>query len=70
MDAGLHAVVGPRQGGDGAHGETVIGTWEDELANFRVPKCVYFVDELPGITMGKVQNNMLRDRYAGTREGT
>ncbi|GAB4391058.1 MAG: malonyl-CoA synthase [Kiloniellaceae bacterium] len=34
-----------------------------ELANFKVPKKVFFVDELPRNTMGKVQKNVLRDRF-------
>jgi len=42
----------------------------DGRANFTGPKGVYSVDEPPGITMGKVQNNMLWDGYAGPREGT
>jgi len=34
-----------------------------KLANFKVPKRVYFVDELPRNAMGKVQKNMLREKY-------
>ena len=34
-----------------------------EIANFKVPKRVFFVDELPRNAMGKVQKNLLRDRY-------
>jgi malonyl-CoA/methylmalonyl-CoA synthetase len=34
-----------------------------KLANFKVPKRVYFVDELPRNAMGKVQKNVLRDKY-------
>ena len=33
-----------------------------KLANFKVPKHVYFVDELPRNAMGKVQKNVLRER--------
>lgn len=35
------------------------------LARFKQPKRVFFVDELPRNTMGKVQKNLLRDRFAG-----
>lgn len=33
------------------------------IANFKVPKQVYFVAELPRNTMGKVQKNLLRQQY-------
>ncbi|MAK55878.1 MAG: malonyl-CoA synthase [Pusillimonas sp.] len=33
------------------------------IANFKVPKHVHVVAELPRNTMGKVQKNVLRDRY-------
>ncbi len=35
------------------------------LARFKQPKRVVFVPELPRNTMGKVQKNLLRDRFAG-----
>jgi malonyl-CoA/methylmalonyl-CoA synthetase len=35
------------------------------LANFKVPKQVVFVDELPRNSMAKVQKNILRDTYGG-----
>jgi len=38
---------------------------EGRLARFKQPKRVFFVDELPRNTMGKVQKNLLRDRFAG-----
>lgn len=41
----------------------VIGACKAELANFKVPKKVVFVAELPRNTMGKVQKNVLRDTY-------
>jgi malonyl-CoA/methylmalonyl-CoA synthetase len=39
---------------------------EGKLARFKQPKRVFFVDELPRNTMGKVQKNELRNRYADT----
>jgi malonyl-CoA/methylmalonyl-CoA synthetase len=34
-----------------------------DIAKFKQPKKVFFVDELPRNTMGKVQKNVLRDTY-------
>lgn len=42
----------------------IIAAVKGELANFKVPKRVYIVDDLPRNTMGKVQKNVLRERYA------
>lgn len=36
---------------------------QDQLARFKQPKQVHFVDELPRNTMGKVQKNQLREKY-------
>lgn len=41
----------------------VISRLKGKLANFKVPKQVFFVDVLPRNTMGKVQKNILRKRY-------
>ena len=43
--------------------ETVIAYVKGKLANFKVPKRVYFVPELPRNAMGKVQKNVLRQQY-------
>jgi malonyl-CoA/methylmalonyl-CoA synthetase len=48
------------QGEEGA----VIASAREKLAAFKAPKRVFFVDELPRNTMGKVQKNLLRERYA------
>jgi malonyl-CoA/methylmalonyl-CoA synthetase len=45
-------------------GAAVIGRTCEVLAKFKTPKQVFFVDELPRNTMGKVQKNILRDRYS------
>ncbi len=44
----------------------VIGALKQRLAAYKLPKRVFFVDELPRNTMGKVQKNVLRDTYAKT----
>ncbi len=43
--------------------DDVITHLKSTLANFKVAKRVYFVDELPRNTMGKVQKNVLREEY-------
>jgi malonyl-CoA/methylmalonyl-CoA synthetase len=42
----------------------LIAELKREIAGFKVPKRVYFVDELPRNAMGKVQKNVLRDACA------
>jgi len=34
-----------------------------KIANFKIPKRVIFIEELPRNTMGKVQKNILREQY-------
>jgi malonyl-CoA/methylmalonyl-CoA synthetase len=36
-----------------------------QIANFKVPKLVDVVAELPRNAMGKVQKNLLRDKHQG-----
>ena len=42
----------------------------DKLARFKQPKQVLNVSELPRNTMGKVQKNVLRDRYSDLFAGS
>ena len=44
--------------------DDVITELKNQIAGFKVPKRVFFAPELPRNTMGKVQKNLLRDRYA------
>jgi malonyl-CoA/methylmalonyl-CoA synthetase len=41
----------------------MIGECRRQLAPYKSPKRIVFVDELPRNAMGKVQKNLLRDRY-------
>ena len=43
----------------------VLAALAGRLARFKQPKRVLFVEELPRNTMGKVQKNLLRQRFAG-----
>lgn len=47
---------------DAAH---VIMQLKSSIANFKVPKRVWVLDDMPRNAMGKVQKNVLRDRYRG-----
>jgi len=42
----------------------VIAQIKSQLANFKVPKRCFVVDDLPRNAMGKVQKNSLRSQYA------
>ena len=42
---------------------TLIAALKGTIAHFKVPKRVFFIDQLPRNTMGKVQKNMLRERF-------
>lgn len=52
-----------RSGANDLDGQSIIDSVKDELANFKVPKKVVFLDELPRNSMGKVQKNLLRENY-------
>lgn len=43
--------------------ESIQAALADRLARFKQPRAVMLVDELPRNTMGKVQKNVLRERY-------
>jgi malonyl-CoA/methylmalonyl-CoA synthetase len=59
---GVVAVVVPERLEDASERD-VIEACKASLANFKVPKRVVFVDELPRNTMAKVQKNALRETY-------
>jgi malonyl-CoA/methylmalonyl-CoA synthetase len=42
----------------------VIAALKGEIASFKIPKRVHFVDDLPRNAMGKVQKNVLRETFA------
>jgi len=41
----------------------VIAALKGEIASFKIPKRVHFVDDLPRNAMGKVQKNVLRQKF-------
>jgi len=56
------AVVVPRPGAT-VDGAEVAARLRTQIANFKVPKQVFVVPELPRNAMGKVQKNLLRDQH-------
>ena len=56
------AVVVPRPGARLA-ADAIIAGLKSRIAGFKVPKRVLLVDELPRNQMGKVQKNVLRERF-------
>jgi malonyl-CoA/methylmalonyl-CoA synthetase len=58
------AVAIVRDSGASLSAEDLIGAVAPQLARFKHPRHVVFVDALPRNTMGKVQKNQLRDTYA------
>ncbi len=56
------AVVVPKRGAT-LDASAMIALLKERIANFKVPKRIVVVDELPRNAMGKVQNKMLRERY-------
>jgi malonyl-CoA/methylmalonyl-CoA synthetase len=46
--------------------ENIVAEINTRLARYKQPKRIFFVDELPRNSMGKVQKNLLRDEYRDT----
>ena len=58
------AVVVWEQAATAPSEQSVIDALKHELAGYKVPKRVFFVDQLPRNSMGKVQKTELRERFA------
>jgi malonyl-CoA/methylmalonyl-CoA synthetase len=59
------AVVVPRKSG-AIDASSIVDGLRGKIANYKVPKRVFMVEDLPRNTMGKVQKNVLRERYKNT----
>jgi malonyl-CoA/methylmalonyl-CoA synthetase len=55
-------VVTPKPGAN-LDSEQIVARLKSQLANFKIPKRCFVVDELPRNTMGKVQKNLLREQH-------
>jgi len=49
--------------------DAILADLKARLANFKIPKRCFVVEELPRNTMGKVQKALLREQYKGLFEG-
>jgi malonyl-CoA/methylmalonyl-CoA synthetase len=61
---GVIAVVVRKPGAD-LEPAAMIADLKSRIANFKVPKQLFVVDELPRNAMGKVQKNLLREQHHG-----
>ena len=61
---GVIAVVVPKPGAT-LDGAGIAAALKGRIANFKVPKLVDVVDDLPRNAMGKVQKNLLREQHKG-----
>ena len=48
---------------------SVVDALKNDLAGYKVPKRVFFVEDLPRNAMGKVQKSVLRERFAPQQAG-
>jgi len=48
--------------------EVLIASLKEQLAGYKVPKEIHFVDELPRNVMGKIQKNVLRERFEAPQD--
>ena len=63
------AVIARAPGATPPDEKAVIGTLQERLARFKLPKRVFVVDDLPRNAMGKVQKAELRKTYGETFKG-
>ena len=62
-EAGVAVVVG--KAGSALDSAEMLAELKSKIANFKVPKRIFIVDDLPRNAMGKVQKNLLRQEHAG-----
>jgi len=67
-EVGVAVVVS--KAGSAVQGDQILATLKAKLANFKIPKKCYVVEDLPRNTMGKVQKNLLRQQYQSLFSGS
>lgn len=58
-------VVAVRKAGADVDEGTLIESVKDHIDRYKAPKSVIFVDELPRTSTGKIQKNVVRERFTG-----
>lgn len=53
-----------KQPGAAVTEEAIVAHVRDQIAGFKVPKRVFFVDDLPRNAMGKIQKALLREKFS------
>jgi malonyl-CoA/methylmalonyl-CoA synthetase len=66
-EVGVAAVVA--RPGAALDAEALLAALKTRIANFKVPKRVFVVADLPRNAMGKVQKNLLREQHKGLFSG-
>jgi acyl-CoA synthetase (AMP-forming)/AMP-acid ligase II len=64
-EVGMAFVV--TRSGDPAVGAEILAWCRDEIANYKVPRAIEIVDELPVNATGKVEKTVLRERAPRSR---
>jgi fatty-acyl-CoA synthase len=62
------AVVVPSGAGSAELAAELTAFVKTNLAGYNTPRQVHFVDEFPRTAVGKIQKNVLRERFAGTEQ--
>ena len=58
-----------RKPGEAPDAAAITAALKTQIANFKVPKAVFVVDDLPRNAMGKVQKNLLREQHKALFSG-
>jgi acyl-CoA synthetase (AMP-forming)/AMP-acid ligase II len=64
-EVGMAFVV--TRSGDATAGQEILAWCRDQMANYKVPRAIEVVDELPVNATGKIEKNVLRERAAQSR---
>jgi acyl-CoA synthetase (AMP-forming)/AMP-acid ligase II len=64
-EVGMAFVV--TRSGDATAGQEILAWCRDQMANYKVPRAIEVVDELPVNATGKIEKNVLRERAARSR---
>ncbi|HYB09968.1 MAG TPA: malonyl-CoA synthase [Alphaproteobacteria bacterium] len=66
---GVAAAIKRKPGHSNLTADAITAKLKAELAHYKIPKKLYFLDELPRNAMGKVQKKLLREQYKDSFTG-